>query len=84
MLADDTLNCPAFVLAREQLLYRHDLDERAVERILSDISTSSVDFADLYFQRTMREAWRMEEGMLKSASSDIAEGLGVRAVCGGR
>lgn len=82
MLADDTLNCPAFVLAREQLLYRHDLDERAVERILSDISTSSVDFADLYFQRTMREAWRMEEGMLKSASSDIAEGLGVRAVCG--
>ena len=39
-----------------------------------------VDYADLYFQTTRSEGWSLEEGIVKSGSFSIDQGVGVRAV----
>ncbi|MBL8287717.1 MAG: metalloprotease TldD, partial [Rubrivivax sp.] len=41
-----------------------------------------VDDADLYFQTTRHEGWSLEEGIVKSGSFSIDQGVGVRAVAG--
>ena len=41
-----------------------------------------VDYADLYFQYTRSEGWSLEEGIVKSGSFSIDQGVGVRAVAG--
>jgi TldD protein len=38
-----------------------------------------VDYADLYFQYQRSEAWSLEEGIVKSGSFNIEQGVGVRA-----
>jgi TldD protein len=50
--------------------------------VLADIFTHKVDYADLYFQYTRNEAWSLEEGIVKSGSFSIDQGVGVRAVSG--
>jgi TldD protein len=45
-------------------------------------SPSRVDDADLYFQTTRSEGWSLEEGIVKSGSFSIDQGVGVRAVAG--
>ena len=41
-----------------------------------------LDFADLYFQFARSEAWSLEEGIVKSGSFNIEQGVGVRAISG--
>ena len=41
-----------------------------------------MDDADLYFQTTRSEGWSLEEGIVKTGSFSIDQGVGVRAVCG--
>ena len=41
-----------------------------------------VDYADLYFQYSRAEGWALEEGIVKSGSFNIDQGVGVRAVSG--
>jgi TldD protein len=41
-----------------------------------------VDYADLYFQYTRSEGWSLEEGIVKTGSFSISQGVGVRAVAG--
>src|SRR5678815_6040516 len=41
-----------------------------------------VDYADLYFQYSRFEGWSLEEGIVKSGSFNIEQGVGVRAVAG--
>jgi TldD protein len=41
-----------------------------------------VDYADLYFQYSRFEGWSLEEGIVKSGSFNIEQGVGVRAVSG--
>ncbi len=41
-----------------------------------------LDYADLYFQYQRSEAWSLEEGIVKSGSFDIEQGVGVRAISG--
>jgi TldD protein len=41
-----------------------------------------VDDADLYFQYTRSEGWSLEEGIVKTGSFSIDQGVGVRAVSG--
>eukprot|EP01037_Dinobryon_pediforme_P044074 gene44074-55568_t len=44
--------------------------------------THKVDYADLYFQFTKSEGWSLEEGIVKTGSFSIDQGVGVRAVSG--
>jgi len=41
-----------------------------------------LDYADLYFQYTRAESWSLEEGIVKSGSFGIDQGVGVRAISG--
>ena len=68
--------------AQQLLLTPYGLDEAKLQRVLADIFTHKVDYADLYFQYTRNEAWSLEEGIVKSGSFSIDQGVGVRAVSG--
>ena len=65
-----------------QLLHANQLGTDEIARALSAISTHQVDYADIYCQRTAYESWHLEEGMVKSGSFQIDQGVGVRAVSG--
>jgi len=71
-------------LARAQLLEPFGLDEGALLRVLGDIFVHKADYADLYFQSTRSEGWSLEEGIVKSGSFNIDQGVGVRTVAGDR
>ncbi|MDF3037197.1 MAG: tldD, partial [Paucimonas sp.] len=60
------------------------LDESKLLNALGSIFTHKVDYADLYFQFTKNEGWSLEEGIVKTGSFSIDQGVGVRAVSGDR
>ncbi|MCC2677052.1 MAG: peptidase modulator of gyrase, partial [Ramlibacter sp.] len=68
--------------ARALLLEPFGLDETHLTRALSEIRAHRVDDADLYFQYTRSEGWSLEEGIVKTGSFSIDQGVGVRAVSG--
>ena len=68
--------------AHDLLLAPHGLDETHLRRALSEILVPGVDDADLYFQYTRSEGWSLEEGIVKTGSFSIDQGVGVRAVSG--
>ena len=68
--------------ARRLLLEPFGLDETHLARALSEIRAHQVDDADLYFQYTRSEGWSLEEGIVKTGSFSIDQGVGVRAVSG--
>ena len=68
--------------ARSLLLEPWGLDESHLARALSEIHAHKVDYADLYFQYSCSEGWSLEEGIVKTGSFSIDQGVGVRAVSG--
>ena len=68
--------------AQQCLLAPFGLDESHLARALAEIRAHRVDDADLYFQTTRSEGWSLEEGIVKTGSFSIDQGVGVRAVCG--
>jgi TldD protein len=68
--------------ARSLLLEPFGLDETHLAKALSAIRAHQVDDADLYFQYTRAEGWSLEEGIVKTGSFSIDQGVGVRAVAG--
>ena len=68
--------------AKSLLLDPFGLDEGHLSRALAAIKTHQVDDADLYFQYTRTEGWSLEEGIVKTGSFSIDQGVGVRAVVG--
>ena len=66
--------------ARSLLLEPYGVDERTLARTLTTIGEHRIDDADLYFQYTRTEGWSLEEGIVKSGSFGIDQGVGVRAV----
>ena len=69
-------------VAKSLLLTPFGLDESHLSRALAEIRAHKVDEADLYFQYTRSEGWGLEEGMVKTGSFSIDQGVGVRAVSG--
>ena len=69
-------------VARRLLLEPSGLDETDLTRALAEVFEHKVDYADLYFQYTRSEGWSLEEGIVKSGSFSIDQGVGVRAVVG--
>src|SRR6218665_887547 len=67
-------------VARALLLTPFGLDEGHLARALAEIRSHRVDDADLYFQYTRSEGWSLEEGIVKTGSFSIDQGVGVRAV----
>ncbi|HJV50701.1 MAG TPA: metalloprotease TldD [Noviherbaspirillum sp.] len=77
-------NLQTLAQARDVLLTPFGLDESKLIKALGDIFTHRVDYADLYFQFTKNEGWSLEEGIVKTGSFSIDQGVGVRAVSGDR
>jgi TldD protein len=69
-------------LAQQLMLEPFGLGEATLARALALIGEHRVDDADLYFQTTRHEGWSLEEGIVKSGSFSIDQGVGVRAVAG--
>jgi TldD protein len=69
-------------LAETLLLAPYGLTERQLAAALAEIAQHRIDDADLYFQSTRHEGWSLEEGIVKSGSFSIDQGVGVRAVAG--
>ncbi len=69
-------------LAKSILLEPFGLDEPALIKAMGTIFSHQVDYADLYFQFTKNESWSLEEGIVKTGSFAIDQGVGVRAVAG--
>jgi TldD protein len=69
-------------VAEQLMLTPFGLNEASLARALSTIGEHKVDDADLYFQTTRHESWSLEEGIVKSGSFSIDQGVGVRAVAG--
>ena len=68
--------------AESLLLSPFSLGENDLSRTFGQILTHQVDYADLYFQYSRTEAWSLDEGIVKSGSFNIDQGVGVRAVSG--
>jgi TldD protein len=69
-------------IARQLLLEPFGLDDTDLAKTLAEIKAHKVDEADLYFQYTRAEGWSLEEGIVKTGSFSIDQGVGVRAVSG--
>ena len=72
----------SLALAENLLLAPYELDAAALAGVLGSILSHRVDDADLYFQYARSESWSLDEGIVKSGSFNIAQGVGVRAVSG--
>ena len=78
------MNAPEqlFSTARSFLLAPHDLEEGKLSRVFGSLLSRRLDYADLYFQYSRAESWSLEEGIVKSGSFGIDQGVGVRAIAG--
>jgi TldD protein len=77
-------NLSSLAVARDVLLSPFGLDEGKLLTTLGTMFTHKVDYADLYFQFTKSEGWSLEEGIVKTGSFSIDQGVGVRAIAGDR
>ena len=68
--------------AQKTLLTPYGLDVADLTKVFGTIMAHEIDYADLYFQYSRSEAWSLEEGIVKSGSFNIDEGVGVRALAG--
>ena len=71
-----------YTIADSCLLAPYDIDTKGLQQVFGQILTHKVDYADLYFQYNRSEGWALEEGIVKSGSFSIDQGVGVRAVSG--
>lgn len=72
----------SFQTVSQDLLHANQLGGEDFAKILALIGTHHVDFADIYCQRIAFESWHLDEGIVKSGSFHINQGVGVRAVSG--
>jgi TldD protein len=68
--------------AERRLLEPYALEAGKLERVFGALGAHRIDFADLYFQYARSESWSLEEGIVKSGSFNIEQGVGVRAIAG--
>ncbi len=63
---------------------RFGLDEGALSSSLGTALERRVDYADLFFEYSTQDSVSLEEGIVKSGSRHLEQGVGVRAVSGER
>jgi len=68
----------------EFLQQRFGLDERQLNTTLDSTLEREVDYADLFFEYTTQDSVALEEGIVKSGSRHLEQGVGVRAQTGER
>jgi len=71
-----------FATAQRSLLAPYSIGAGNLEQVFASMMAHRLDYADLYFQYSRAESWSLEEGIVKSGSFNIDQGVGVRAVSG--
>ncbi|MGN0902510.1 MAG: PmbA/TldA family metallopeptidase, partial [Succinivibrio sp.] len=69
---------------QKQLWNNSDITFESATKAINLIRQRDIDFGDLYFERAVSEAFSLEEGIVKGGSFNISQGVGVRAVKGGK
>ena len=72
----------ALAQAGALLLAPGNLNDGALQGALGQLMKPGVDAADLYFQHSRSESWLFEDGLVKTGSHNVEQGVGVRAVSG--
>lgn len=72
----------SFAIADQYLLAPYELNTDRLQDVFGHIHSHQIDYADIYFQYSRSEGWVLEEGIVKSGSFNIDQGVGVRAVSG--
>ncbi|HEX3550788.1 MAG TPA: metallopeptidase TldD-related protein [Candidatus Elarobacter sp.] len=60
------------------------LDPDVLARVLSRALRRGGDFADVFFENTLVQAFRLQDGAVREASASVMRGAGVRVVVGAR
>jgi TldD protein len=76
------MTADALQIAQEQLLEPGGLDQVQLETVLSHLMGPAVDSGDLYFQVARNESWLLEDGLVRSGSYSVEQGVGIRAISG--
>lgn len=71
-----------FQTVSQDLLQANQIGAEEIAQSLAIIGAHHIDYADIYCQRTAYESWHLDEGIVKSGSFQIDQGVGVRAVSG--
>ncbi len=69
-------------IARHSILTPAGLAESDLERLMGQLTSASLDAADIYFQSSRLQSWVLEDGIIKDGSFSIEQGAGLRAVSG--
>ena len=77
-----TLDADPLAAADRWLLAPYELSPSKLEGVFGTLLGHRLDYGDLYFQYTRSEGWSLEEGIVKSGSFNIEQGVGVRAISG--
>ncbi|MGD9020206.1 MAG: metalloprotease TldD [Lysobacterales bacterium] len=72
----------ALTLAEQQLLAPGGLGHADLEKVLRHLMGPAVDAGDLYFQNTRHEVWSLEDGLVRSGTHALEQGVGIRAISG--
>lgn len=72
----------SFAIADQYLLAPYELNTIRLQDVFGHILSHRIDYADIYFQYSRSEGWVLEEGIVKSGSFSIDQGVGVRAISG--
>ncbi|HLU62117.1 MAG TPA: metalloprotease TldD [Gammaproteobacteria bacterium] len=72
----------SLAIASKDILAPADIDQNVLADALGQLMRGQVDAADLYFQVSRHESWGLEDGIVRDASFDIEQGVGVRAISG--
>ncbi len=77
------MNEQHFATAQATLLEPTGLSEADINAVMNRLTNvSGCDFADMYFQYSKHESWSLDEGVVKTGSFNIDQGVGLRSVCG--
>lgn len=70
-------------VAHATLLEPTGLSDQNLSAIMHKLTNvGGCDFADMYFQYAKHETWSLDEGVVKTGSFNIDQGVGLRSVCG--
>lgn len=71
-----------FDIAQQRLLSPFRLTVDKLQQLLSDMMAYQLDYADLYFEFSTEESYRLEEGIVKGSHYGIDRGVGIRVLKG--
>ncbi len=66
--------------AENSLLTPAGIDINQLSPVFDRLLGRGINYGDLYFQRSRRESWSVEDGIVKDGAHSIEQGVGVRAV----